>query len=509
MSAADERLLDEWRRPDRDVRIGVEWMTPLRDVSEQYVSPERSLRKLWTYFRRFGAWDMLRKVRSRLSESARNRKVAGFGFGRVIEAPAAGPNPGTPVCFFAPSAAADAARIVVDIAFVRPAKQGARPSGGPQELPEPLEPYLAWSSFSGVPLDAGAIAAGLDVLIADAATGSAPSPEAAVQTSVADARALPRRTPDKPAVAVFGLGNYAKQLIIPNIPPEMELVRVHEIDPRQLAGWGRSDVSLDTCPWPRDDERYDLWFVAGYHSTHAPIALTALKRGGAVAVEKPLATTRADLEALRDRLAAMPEARLFTCFQRRYADYNRWIREDLAAAPGSPIDYNCIVYEIPLSPLHWYGWPGSGGRIVSNGCHWIDHFMYLNDYAEVASATAMPGAHNGSTVLITLANGAEFMMRLTEIGSPRIGVRDHIEVSQGSRTATIRNAEHYAAEDASRTIRRRRVKVMTAYRQMYREICRRVLTGGPGDSLASLGSSFATVDLDAQLGAGPAAPRSA
>jgi hypothetical protein len=43
---------------------------------------------------------------------------------------------------------------------------------------------------------------------------------------------------------------------------------------------------------------------------------------------------------------------------------------------------------------------------------------------------------------------------------------------------------------------------------MYREICHRVLTGEAGDSLASLGSSFATVDLDAQLRAEAPAPRS-
>ena len=80
MRVPSDRLLDEWRRPDRDVRIDVAWMRPLRDVSEQYVSPERSLLKLWTYLRRFGPWDALRKVRSRLSERLRNQKVAAFGF---------------------------------------------------------------------------------------------------------------------------------------------------------------------------------------------------------------------------------------------------------------------------------------------------------------------------------------------------------------------------------------------------------------------------------------------
>lgn len=39
---------------------------------------------------------------------------------------------------------------------------------------------------------------------------------------------------------------------------------------------------------------------------------------------------------------------------------------------------------------------------------------------------------------------------------------------------------------------------MAAYREMYREICRRTLADEPGDSVASLASSFVAIDLDDQ-----------
>ena len=490
-------LLDEWRDPERGVRIDIEWLTPLKDVSEQYVSPPRSLRLLLTYVRRFGVADALLKVRSRLSERGRNRKTAALVQGTVVEGPAGkGLEPGTRLWAFAPNAAPDATRIVVDRAFVIPADAAADPLETTPDLPPSLVAQMAWSPFSGRPIDEPAVNAALVDLCARLPRAAAPPVPRPTSAVVERWRPPGSRPTCRPTAAIFGMGNYAKQLIAPNIPEGLELARVHELDPRQLAGWGRRDVELDTAPWPRDDERHDLWFVAGYHCTHAPIALEALRRGGAVAVEKPLATTREELVQLRTVLESDPAARLFTCFQRRYAEYNAWIREDLQASPGDALNYDCIVYEIPLSPLHWYSWPSSRSRLISNGCHWIDHFMLLNDYSEVTAAQVIAGAHNGSLAYLRLANGAEFTMRLTEIGSPRIGVRDHVEVSLGGRTATIRNAQLYSAEDGVKTLRRRRVSVMAAYQTMYREICRRVLHGGPGEPVETLRSSLASIELD-------------
>lgn len=497
MTVTEKTLLDEWRSPERDVRIAIDRIETLRDVSEQYVAPQRSARLVWNYVRRVGAREALRKVRSRLAEGRRNRKVAAFGAGTVLEAPAAsGFAAGDEVRFFAPSVASDARRIVVDMAFVMPKPAGHEAGDGARDLPPELAPYAAWSRWSGIPLDETAIGRGLNRLNGPA--GPQAPPAGGSERDIADRRIVPRRHPGRLSAAIFGLGNYAKQLIVPNIPAAFELACVHELDPLQLAGWNRRDVTLDTCPWPRDEEHYDLWFVAGFHSTHARIACAALARGGAAAVEKPLATTAGDLDALRTALQAEPGARLFTCFQRRHAIYNDWVREDLGAGPGAPINYDCIVYEIPLSPLHWYSWPSSGSRLISNGCHWIDHFMLLNDYAEVISCTVVPGAHNGSTTCLTLANGAEMVMRLTEIGTPRIGVRDHVEISLGQRTATIRNQQYYTAEDSLRTLRRAKVNPIQAYVRMYRDICRKVRDGGGGDGIESLRSTEATLTADAE-----------
>jgi predicted dehydrogenase len=504
MTRPEVSLLDEWRREGRDVRVAVTSLVHLADVSEQYVSPPRSARLIWTYIRRFGIWTTLLKVHSRLSERDRNRKFSSFGVGVVTDCPTDFEGgTGQLVWFFAPSCASDAKQIVVDRSFVcSTAFPKDADLAASLRLPEQLQPYAAWSSFSGVVLDEQRIAAGLldlvsqlgfDQALKSPVRSSFPTPAASACQLVHD------QSTTKPRAVIFGMGNYAKQIIVPNVPRGFELAAVHEIDPLQLAGWGRRDVSMDTSPWPRADERYDLWFVAGYHCTHAQIALTGLERGGAVAVEKPLATTMEDVLALRSVLEERPEARLFACFQRRYAKYNEWIKEDLQAAAGDPIQYNCIVYEIPLSPIHWYSWPSSRGRLISNGCHWIDHFMMLNGYSNIVSSEVIPAAQNGSVVFIALENGAEFTMRLTEIGSPRIGVRDYVECALGSRTVTVRDSQFYCAQDGERILREKQINGIDAYRDMYVEICRRVLAGEPGDSVASLKSSVATILLDERL----------
>src|SRR5207302_6192153 len=92
--------------------------------------------------------------------------------------------------------------------------------------------------------------------------------------------------------------------------------------------------------------------------------------------------TREQLDKL---LASMRkhDGKVFACFQRRYLPFNAFLRSDLDAPPGSPISYHATVFEVPLPRRHWYRWPNSASRLVSNGCHWIDHFLFLNGFRPV------------------------------------------------------------------------------------------------------------------------------
>ena len=86
------------------------------------------------------------------------------------------------------------------------------------------------------------------------------------------------------------------------------------------------------------------------------------------------------------------------------------VLSDLGVAPGEPVSYHCIVYEVPLPELHWYRWPSSRSRLISNGCHWTDHFLLLNGFAEPVAYDVVESSDGMVNVTVELANGAVFTM---------------------------------------------------------------------------------------------------
>lgn len=413
--------------------------------------------------------------------------------------------PGSRVVFFAPNHPETSPRICVDERFVftvklPPADDVARKI--PDEVPTELQPYVGWSPFSGVPVDRQKVWEGLWRLVRDSFPDrpddtSRPTPIASIIDRVPASGGHKRS--GRPSAVLFGLGNYAKTQIIPSVSRLLDLRCVHEVDPAQLrtaSGWG---VDLDTSPVPREDERYDAWFIAGYHHTHAALALRALRDSAYAVVEKPLATSWEQYTALGAALESGGKRRLFACFHKRYSRLNDWARADLGAAAGEPVDMHSIVFEIPLPSLHWYNWPNSGSRIISNGCHWLDYFLFMNHYCQVVDAGVWVASGSDVAVFVKLDNGAKLVLSLTDTGSARLGVRDVIELRAGNVTVRLTDATYYDAENTAKVLRKRRENPMSAYQRMYRTICQRIAEGKPGDDLTTLYSSKLMLQIEDEL----------
>jgi hypothetical protein len=125
--------------------------------------------------------------------------------------------------------------------------------------------------------------------------------------------------------------------------------------------------------------------------------------------------------------------------------------------------------------------------------------MYLNDYAPTSDAWVERASNGTITVMIELDNGAVFSMTLTDEGSPRLGVRDHVEVRTEDVTATLVDNKTYRAEDAHSVIRRDEVDGMASYEHMYHTISRKLVDGEPGDPLESLRSTELMLALESRL----------
>ena len=279
----------------------------------------------------------------------------------------------------------------------------------------------------------------------------------------------------------------------------LQVDRIHELDPTQIPLKRRGGMDWDTSPSLSPDERPDAVLVAGYHHSHATLACQALRRGAAVVLEKPIATSRPQLHEL---LATLRETRgsLFSGYQRRYLPFNDWVRHDLGMQPTDPISYHAVVYEVPLPELHWYRWPNSRSRLLSNGCHWIDHFLHLNGYPAVSDLDVRVAPDGTLNCSVSAENGAFFTMVLTDRGSRRLGVRDYVELRAGGTTARITDACRYEAENQHRIVRRAKIGRLAPYRTMYDTIGELIASGAPGDSALSLQRSAGLVlDLEDRL----------
>jgi predicted dehydrogenase len=298
---------------------------------------------------------------------------------------------------------------------------------------------------------------------------------------------------------LFGYGHYAKTNILPNIRRHIEVAAIHEVDPTQTPEVSKRELCWDTAPVPRDDADYDVYLIAGYHHTHAPLSVAALERGAYAVSEKPIAVDEEQLDAL---LAAMEksEGGYFGCFHKRYTRMNDYAIRDLRQPVEAPIDYHCIVYEVPLPDLHWYRWPNSKSRLVSNGCHWIDHFLYLNGFEEVRSMELGQSPSGTINCAVTLENGAYFTMALTDKGSERIGLQEYVELRAGQVTVRMVNNASYLAENRTRVLRKLQFNKMATYKLMYKTIAERIARGEEGDTAQSVRVSTRLIlDLEDRL----------
>lgn len=510
-------LIDKWRDGYLDehlaqncVRISVfAWIT-LRPVEELYFVREYRVRSVLNRTGDLKPHEIARKVLSRMAERDRNQKYISCGAGRVVETDANDvfQSPET-VVFVAPCHPRCQERVVLPEIFTRRADiemsdvygaiRHAEHAVFPEvhQCPPPLDGLAGYHPMSGDDPDEAA----LNLLLTWAQDFFSRSlslsewsqvpvrglPECEVGLPLRRKTPIPSRRrmsskklPPKPSTVLFGYGNYAKTVILPNVRKNLTLHRIHEIDPLQMPKQG--PVRLDSSPMPRDTlGDYQCAIVAGFHHTHAPIASTALGAGLRVLLEKPIATDREQLAHLIAMLTVNP-GKIYVGFQRRYSVFNKFLKEDIDLCPGQPFSYACTVYEEPLPARHWYRWPVSGSRILSNGCHWIDHFLFLNDFLPRTRIDVRRNRMGEIAVDIELVNGSVFYMLITDQGTSRLGLRNLIDLRSSDSTVRIIDDQFYRSESPTgvRVARRPR---LDAHSVMYRHLSKLIRTESPGDQV--------------------------
>lgn len=156
----------------------------------------------------------------------------------------------------------------------------------------------------------------------------------------------------------------------------------------------------------------DAVFVATRHDLHADAVVACLAAGKSVFEEKPLATNAEQLARVKEAYSGRVRVgaknpQVMVGFNRRFAPRGAQMH-DLFAGRVEPMLLAFRVNAGYMEADHWYDDPqAGGGRLVGEGCHFIDFARYLvgSPVTEV-EARMLPngGRYHDDNVSVTLVS---------------------------------------------------------------------------------------------------------
>jgi polar amino acid transport system substrate-binding protein len=252
----------------------------------------------------------------------------------------------------------------------------------------------------------------------------------AVARRIARAEA-PQRRSDANTLAFIGFGNYAKGVLLPAfvkidgvslaaVATATGLSAGHAAEKHGFASATTDAHSLI------DDPDIDTIVIATRHDTHADYARRALDAGKHVFVEKPLALSLAELDAVTEA-AAHASGVLTVGFNRRFAPLLIAAKAALAPRSGPLVMlYRVNAGEIPAES--WIQRDEGGGRVLGEMCHFVDALTFLCGAAPVeAQAVAARDHADAVSALLRFADGSTGTIVYSSLGDPAVP-KERIEI---------------------------------------------------------------------------------
>ncbi|MBN1512510.1 MAG: bi-domain-containing oxidoreductase [Phycisphaerae bacterium] len=200
----------------------------------------------------------------------------------------------------------------------------------------------------------------------------------------------------KAVIGVIGAGNFSKMTMMPALAKAgIHVSHVADLNAaaaRHLANKFNVPQAVTDYKLVLDDERVNGVMIAVGHNIHARFVCESLAAGKHVFVEKPLAMNVNEVLQVLDAHAKRPDLQVMVGFNRRFSPHSTRMRE-LLANRGEPLAVNMTVNAGFIPPEHWVQDPvRGGGRIIGEGCHFIDLLMSLAGSPVRTVSAAMMGA---------------------------------------------------------------------------------------------------------------------
>jgi len=210
-----------------------------------------------------------------------------------------------------------------------------------------------------------------------------------------------------PVVGFIGAGNYASRTLIPAFKKAGAALDtlvtssgVSGVHHGNKAGFKTAATELDSL-WKSDD--INTVAIVTRHDVHASQVLSAVESGKHVFVEKPLALKLDEVDAIDAAFQKMNEGRsdslrLMVGFNRRFAPHVVKMKSLL----DSKREPKVVVMTVNAGAIPGDHWTQDsevgGGRIVGEGCHFIDLMRFLVGHAITGHQAMMMGDAPGVEV---------------------------------------------------------------------------------------------------------------
>ncbi len=262
-------------------------------------------------------------------------------------------------------------------------------------------------------------------------------------------------TKGKGVLGFLGAGNYAGRVLIPAFKTAGASLRgVVSSGGVSAVHFGRKfgfeEASSDEAALLADTA-IDTIVIATRHDAHARQVLASLRAGKHVFCEKPLCLTQEELDEIATESAARPDQLLMVGFNRRFAPQVVKMKAllDPVALPKSFI-VTVNAGDIPVD--HWTQDPAvGGGRIIGEGCHFIDLLRHLvghpvTDFTAHALGEhpALPIREDKAVIALRFADGSVGTIHYLANGDKGFP-KERIEVFAAGRVLQLDNFRKLSA----------------------------------------------------------------
>lgn len=258
---------------------------------------------------------------------------------------------------------------------------------------------------------------------------------------------LQQVTGEKLRVAFIGAGGFTTRTLLPSLPSDgvqlQSIVSGQGVTAAHAAQkFGFRSVASDYHRVLSDDQ-VDAVFITTPHNMHAKMVCEAIAAGKHVFVEKPLALSNTELDAVMTATKANPDRALLVGYNRRFSPHMMQVQEWLRANTA-PKAITITVNAGAIPADHWtQDRLVGGGRILGEACHFIDLARFLAGESIETTHGFAVGGNTGrlgdcATIQLSFADRSQATIQYLSNGHKSFP-KERVEVFAGNSVIVCEN----------------------------------------------------------------------